>query len=82
MRLSQALTSLQLAAWEKSEKDPSFRALFEQVSGMVRTTQDATDSLLNDLLTDGDTLSEDQQRRYEAVSKLFLELLDKWIGRL
>jgi hypothetical protein len=82
VRLSQALTSLQLAAWEKSEKDPSFRALFEQVSGMVTTTQQATDSLLSDLLTDGDALTEDQQRRYEAVSKLFLELLDKWISRL
>lgn len=82
VRLSQALTSLQLAAWDKSEKDPSFRAIFEQVSGMVRTTQEQTDSLLADLLSDSDSLTEDQQRRYEAVSKLFLELLDKWIGRL
>lgn len=82
VRLSQALTSLQLAAWEKSEKDPSFRTIFEQVSGMVRTTQEQTDSLLADLMSDSQTLTEDQQRRYEAVSKLFLELLDKWIGRL
>jgi hypothetical protein len=82
VRLSQALTSLQLAAWEKSEKDPSFRAIFEQVSGMVTTTQQATDSLLSDLLSDASLSSDEQQRRYEAVSKLFLELLDKWIGRL
>jgi hypothetical protein len=82
VRLSQALTSLQLAAWEKSEKDPSFRAIFEQVSGMVSTTQAATDSLLNDLLSDGALPDDERQQRYEAVSKLFLELLDKWISRL
>jgi hypothetical protein len=83
VRLSQSLTSLQLAAWDKSEKDPSFRAVFEQVSGMVQTTQDAVDGLLGDLVSDSSKdLTSEQQRRYEAVTKLFLDLLDKWISRL
>lgn len=81
VRLSQSLTALQLAAWEKSDKDPSFRALFDQISGAVQTTQDGVDSLLRDLSGGSDDLPPDAQQRFEAVSEMLLTVLDRWINR-
>ncbi len=81
VRLSQSLTALQLAAWEKSEKDPSFRALFDQISGAVQATQDGVDSLLGDLTSGGGDMTADAQLRFEALNEMLLTVLDRWINR-
>ncbi|MEZ4530561.1 MAG: hypothetical protein R2855_05970 [Thermomicrobiales bacterium] len=80
VRLSQSLTALQLAAWEKSEKDPSFRALYDQISGAIQTTQAGADELLGDL-SGGGELTADAQQRFEAISEMLLTVLDRWINR-
>lgn len=81
VRLSQSLTALQLAAWEKSEKDPSFRALFDQISGAVETTQAGVDSLLQDLSSGSGEMTTDAQQKFEAISDMLLTVLDRWIKR-
>ena len=83
VRLQQSLTSLQLAAWEKSEKDPSFRATFEQVAGLIATTQSAVDDMLFDD-PDNPRKIDDKAREKEAerVSALYLEVLDKLLRRI
>jgi len=81
VRLSQSLTALQLAAWEKSEKDPSFRALYDQISGAVQTAQQGADDLLGDLTGGTGQLDADAQRKFEALNEMLLSVLDRWINR-
>lgn len=81
VRLSQSLTALQLASWEKSEKDPSFRALYDQISGAVQTAQQGANDLLGDLTGGTGQLDADAQRKFEALNEMLLSVLDRWINR-
>ncbi len=81
--LQKNLSVLTLAAWEKQERDPTFKATFANLQELISQSSSAVSNLMRDLDADGNPL--DEETRVNAAAEalaLVMKVLDRLINRL